>query len=226
MRCPSSPRLSSGILTAGVSECPPTPSCVMRLNAGWSRIHAMVDVATLVFHVWRNCLLASVGRKCSTPVLKLTCAHPLRSRLSFGTSMQSVLTSASAKAYVPVLKYSRGSLSHTTSASVRIGLTPSCSGASRICKQTLKPVFHFTGSRVETGRFQAMSQLDSSCTAPPSSSRSWMNLVLTVPIFLKLPSPALMKLAPRPGSQGCTHTHSGGCHCISYIARTIPAVIS
>jgi hypothetical protein len=32
----------------------------------------------------------------------------------------------------------------------------------------LKAGFHFIGStRVETGRFQAMGQLDSSCTAPP-----------------------------------------------------------
>jgi hypothetical protein len=28
-------------------------------------------------------------------------------------------------------------------------------------------VFHFMGSRVETRRFQAMGQLDSTCTAPP-----------------------------------------------------------
>jgi hypothetical protein len=42
------------------------------LNAGWSRIQAMVDVATFVFHASTNALEASVGRKCSTPVLKLT----------------------------------------------------------------------------------------------------------------------------------------------------------
>jgi hypothetical protein len=33
--------------------------------------------------------------------------------------------------------------------------------------QTLKPVFHFIGSRLETRRFQAMGQLDSTFTAPP-----------------------------------------------------------
>jgi hypothetical protein len=31
----------------------------------------------------------------------------------------------------------------------------------------LKPVSHLIGSRVETRRFQAMGQLDSTCTAPP-----------------------------------------------------------
>jgi hypothetical protein len=34
------------------------------------------------------------------------------------------------------------------------------------CKQTLKPGFHLIGSRVETGRFQAMGQLHSPCTPP------------------------------------------------------------
>ena len=72
MRCPSVPRLSLGTDTAWSNECPPTPSCVIRLNAGWSLIHAIVDVATFVFHVCTKALAASVGRKCSTPVLKLT----------------------------------------------------------------------------------------------------------------------------------------------------------
>jgi hypothetical protein len=31
----------------------------------------------------------------------------------------------------------------------------------------LKPGFHLIGSMVETRRFQAMGQLDSTCTAPP-----------------------------------------------------------
>mmetsp|Transcript_6242 Transcript_6242/g.26523 ORF Transcript_6242/g.26523 Transcript_6242/m.26523 type:complete len:232 (-) Transcript_6242:539-1234(-) len=84
----------------------------------------MVDVATLVFHASTNALDASVGRKCKTPVLKLTCEHPLSSFLSATMSMQSVDTSASATAYEPVLKYKRGSLSHVTSASVKIGATP------------------------------------------------------------------------------------------------------
>jgi hypothetical protein len=34
----------------------------------------------------------------------------------------------------------------------------------------LKPVFHFTGARVETGRFQAMGQPHSSCTAPTAAA--------------------------------------------------------
>jgi hypothetical protein len=40
-------------------------------------------------------------------------------------------------------------------------------------KQTLKPVshrIHWKSSRVETGRFQAMGQLDSTCTAAPPVS--------------------------------------------------------
>jgi hypothetical protein len=40
--------------------------------------------------------------------------------------------------------------------------------------QTLKPVFHFVGSRLETRRFQAMGQLDSRiCAAPPRRRRAW-----------------------------------------------------
>jgi hypothetical protein len=34
-------------------------------------------------------------------------------------------------------------------------------------KQTLKPGYHISGSRVETGRFQAVGRLHSTCTAPP-----------------------------------------------------------
>jgi hypothetical protein len=38
-----------------------------------------------------------------------------------------------------------------------------------MCKHTLRPVYHLIGWRVETRRFQAMGQLDSTCTAPPGS---------------------------------------------------------
>jgi hypothetical protein len=34
-------------------------------------------------------------------------------------------------------------------------------------RKTLKPEYHFSGSRFETGRFQAMGQLRSTCTPPP-----------------------------------------------------------
>ena len=33
--------------------------------------------------------------------------------------------------------------------------------------KVLKPISHLIGSRLETGWFQAMGQLDSTCTAPP-----------------------------------------------------------
>ena len=36
----------------------------------------------------------------------------------------------------------------------------------------LKPVFHLIGSRVETGCFQAMDELDSTCTAQPRALRT------------------------------------------------------
>jgi hypothetical protein len=33
-------------------------------------------------------------------------------------------------------------------------------------RQTLKPGYHFVGSRVETGRIQGMGQVDSTCVQP------------------------------------------------------------
>jgi hypothetical protein len=53
-------------------------------------------------------------------------------------------------------------------------------------KRTLKPVFHSIGSRVETGWFQAMGQLDSTCTAPPwcaASPRSTRARVVAVQVY-------------------------------------------
>jgi hypothetical protein len=51
---------------------------------------------------------------------------------------------------------------------------PSRSGISCICeKQRLeKPVYHFSGSRVETRRLSAMGQGESTCIAPPSPAMS------------------------------------------------------
>jgi hypothetical protein len=48
--------------------------------------------------------------------------------------------------------------------SIQNARRPLCSGTSCICKQSLKPGFHFIGSRVETSRFQAQGQLHSTCT--------------------------------------------------------------
>ena len=71
---------------AGESAWPGTPSCVSRLNAGWSRIHAMVDCSRLLFfHASTNALDALGGAEVqNAPVLKLTCAHALSSLASAG----------------------------------------------------------------------------------------------------------------------------------------------